>query len=201
MHRGYLMQIDISNNINDIIQALPEIQKRVVPKAVVPALNRGIQKSYSLATRYAARDFNRRLREIRSKKIVTKINAKRNDWSAVVYFNKYPETMTVDRFYTEADANNTNIAQPMPGFSVKGRAFTFTPTRGNSTSEIWAKRSTRRSRIDNNWNSSQLHILKHKRSVRDASRMASQYAREGYQVFIRRFLTHELPRQLRRAGF
>lgn len=194
------MNIDINHDINRVIASLPKIHREVVPKAVVPALNRGIQKSYSLAVKYAAKDFGRKMKEIRKKKIVTKIGAKRGDWSSVVYFNEYPETMTVEKFYTEADANS-NKARPSRGYSVHGKAFTFTPTKGNSTSEIWAKRSTSKRRIDNVWKSSALHVLKYKRSVRNAQRVARIYARAGRNVFLKRLTTHEIPRQLKKAGF
>ena len=194
------MNIDINDDINRVIASLPKIHREVVPKAVVPALNRGIQKSYSLATKYAAREFNLKMKQIRKKKIVAKIGAKRGDWSTVVYFNEYPETMTVEKFYTEADANS-NKARPSRGYSVHGRAFTFTPTKGNSTSEIWAKRSTSKRRIDNAWKSSALHVLKYKRTVRNAERVARIFGRRGRDVFLKRLTTHEIPRQLKKAGF
>lgn len=192
------MRIEIQDNIDQVANSLTRISRELVPKAVVPAINRGVAKAYTLSVRYAARDFGRRNKDIKRLRIVEKINAKRDNWSGVVYFNKYNEQMTVERFYTEADANSQN-ALPPKGASVKGRAFTFTPTRGNSNSELWAKRENSRRRIGNVWKSSKLHPLKYRRSVRNAERVARVHARKAKNVFNERFI-HEINRQLRRAG-
>ena len=192
------MQIDIQSDIDRVTRSLSRISRELVPKAVVPALNRGIDKSYSLSVKYASRDFGRRQKDIRIKKIVTRIRARRGDWSAVVYFNKYLEQMTVDRFYTEADANSPNAVPPR-GKQVKGRAFTFTPIRGNSNAEIWAKRERSKRRVDNTWKSSKLHPLRYRRTVRNADRVSRIFAIKGQRVFNQRFI-HEINRRLQRAG-
>lgn len=192
------MRIEIQDNIDQVANSLTRISRELVPKAVVPAINKGVDKTYTLSVRYAARDFGRLNRDIKRLKIVTKIRAKRNDWSGVVYFNKYNEQMTVEKFYTEADANSQN-AFPPKGARVHGRAFTFTPTRGNSNSELWAKRENSSRRINNVWKSSKLHPLKYRRSVRNAERVARVHARKAKNIFNAEFI-RLINFRLRQAG-
>jgi hypothetical protein len=192
------MQINIQHNIDEVADSLMAISREVVPKAIRPAINDGVKKAYSLSVKYAAKEFGKKQKDIRRLKIVTRILAKKGEFSGVVYFNKYNELMTVEKFYTEADTYRPE-AFAGANKSVKGRAFTFTPTRGNSTSEIWARRENSKRRIKNTWKSSKLHPMKFRRSVRNAERVAAIFAKKGERVFKKR-LIHHINYHLRRAG-
>jgi len=190
------MKIDVTIDVREVERGLSDLGKKVVSEAKYLALGEGVKKVETLCVKYAAKHLKRKQKMIRQKSIVKMIRPKRGSAWGVVYLNRYPEQMSVERFYTEADANSP-LAQPSYKQAVTGRAFTFLNRKGNMN--LWAKRDASRKRIDNVWNSSKMQPLKFLRPVPDAERAARVFGKWGERYFYKRF-SHHVNRKLKKAG-
>jgi hypothetical protein len=173
----------------------------MILRATPRAMNRANNMVYTRVVRYAAKDFFMKNKDIKRLKIVTKLKATRKEPSAVTYINKYNETMTVDRFYNEGDTYSSNV-NTYKNEATIGRSFTFeTPTRFTTSKsrEIWARRSARKTRINNVWKSSRLKALRYRRTVRNVDRILKVYERFAKRKFKERF-EHEIREEIRKAG-
>ena len=190
------MKIDVQFDVREVEKSLSALGKNAIPKAKYYALGEGIKKAETGLVKYAAKNLNRKQKMIRQKAIVYMIRPKKNSSWGVVYLNKYPEQMSIERFYTRADADSS-LATPSYKQAVKGRAFNFLNKKGNMN--LWAKRDASGGRIKNVWKSSKMQTLKYLRPVPQAEKAARVYSKWGVRYFYKRF-DHHLNRELQKLG-